>query len=258
MEISLYISDEGKRIPLNTFLFNVNKLHKLLQEVESVISPNKQPILTWEISKLSASSAELALVGTHKGDLPYSGEDVIREVVDGLQTLTQTSTRPRYYSDKALQTAKELVPGIKAARVSVRTGDKVVDLNAHIIANVDSLLKPTSEALGTVEGALKTVSTAAKTWYFNIYDIVTGLPVRCNFDEDLLTEAGRAINRRVSVSGLISYGPEGYPKSIRKITELFVFPLDNELPSIEDVLNSNLDLAGGLSFEEFLEKRHND
>jgi hypothetical protein len=256
MEISFYIKDTGARVPVNAFLDGTAKLLKLLYEVETLMSPDHRAVLSWEIVELKAESALISLAAAmYKDPLPYSGSEVANEVARGLALLEKESIRSPYFPNSAIQAAKELVGVAKVAKITISSQSNVIDLTPKLIANANELLGVTLEAFGTVEGILRTVSTATKNWYFNIYDEVTGLPVRCYMEEDLLYQAATAINHRVGISGLIVYTKEGYPKSIRKVTNLYIFPPDENLPTTDDMLRLDLDLSGGLSLDEFMEKQ---
>ncbi len=256
-DIKFYISNKSARVSAEAFILGANKLLKILIEVETALSDKDKAMLDWEIHDLHKSSAAIEFAAISKELLPYSGYDVANKVINGLRLLEKEARRPKYFTDDALAAAKDLafLVGKKTEKVTISSKNNVIDLTLHVAANVNKILEPPTEENGTIEGTLKMLSTA-KNWYFNVYDSVTGVAVSCYFDEELLLKAATSINRRVSVSGLISYNVEGYPKSIRQISEFTILPLDDELPTINDIVKHHFRLGGGLSLNEFMERRH--
>jgi hypothetical protein len=91
------------------------------------------------------------------------------------------------------------------------------------------------KALGSVEGKLLILSKQGGIAVI-IYDSLSDKPVRCVISDELIPIAAQAFgkDKRASVTGMISYGKEGIPQSI-KVEEIKVFPDREELPSAFDV-----------------------
>ncbi len=255
MEISLYLKDQGIRVPFAAFVASARKLLDLLESVE-VVAYQRRPALNWEIYDLKAKSACVELVAVPRDKVTYSGQDVANHLLNGLEML-EKGVRPPGWPDNLLHLASDLASLSKGRRMVVRSPNRTAEVTIRLVANAGKLLESPVQAWGSVEGSLKMISTV-KGIQVNVYDVITGRPVTCFIEDEMIPQAANAINRRVSVSGLVTYTPEGYPKSIRQVTDFIVFPPDDELPSVDDLLSSNLDLAGGLTLEEFLEKRRND
>lgn len=257
-DINFYVSSDDELVSANAFFSGAQKLLRLLSEVEKFFSDKKKDEYEWRICELKKSSASLGLVAVCKEPLSYTGNDVSTKVIEGLRLIETKGERPYYFSDDALNAAKDfaLLTDKKAKRVTLSNNSGVIDINQHIVANVNKIMELSFEELSTIEGYLKMLSTT-KSWYFNVYDSVTGTAVSCYFDEDLLSIAAKAINQRVSVSGIVSYNREGYPKSIRSISEFEILPTDDNLPSINNIINRHLGISGGMSVDEFMEiRRH--
>ncbi len=87
--------------------------------------------------------------------------------------------RPYYFLDNALNAAKDLalLLGKITKRVVIsNNANNDIDISHHIVANVNKILDTIFEEYGSIEGKLK-MPSAAKSWYFNIYDNVTGVRI---------------------------------------------------------------------------------
>jgi|GEM_PF-5878947 len=262
MGITLNVKEEAtdSRVPVTAFVDSANMLLKLLREVETSISEKKEANLKWVISDLKKSSACMELVAVDDEELSYNGHDVSDVVTKGLSLLKNEPRRPTHFSNNAIKYAKELAKKSKGdtKTVFVTSGDISVELTPKVVTNIDALLKESTRELGTIEGILKMVTIAGKP-RFNVYDVITGWPVKCDLNlETHLPIVAKAIGSRVSITGLVLYTADGYPKNIINVMGVSIFPEDNDLPSVEDVLSSGLTITGGLPFKEFMEKMHHD
>jgi hypothetical protein len=257
-KILVRLQELESHITVLAFLKAARQLLYILQEVESSMSNKRRASLTWVVSDLRLGSTTIAVSALPSEGLPYTGEAVVSAVVEGLRLLENSATRPRYFSDDALDAAKELalMVGKEARAVTVSVDSEFAELTARTVYHANELQKTAGEELGTIEGVLKMVTLVDRP-YFNVYDEVTGRPVRCDFDMEELAKIALALGRRVSVSGLIIYGADSYPRRVRQVTDFTVFPPDENLPGIEDILQTGIDLSGGLSFREFMNKIRN-
>jgi hypothetical protein len=189
--------------------------------------------------------------------LPYTDRDITLASVDGLVAISKTGQRPARFSDQAVNFALQLASlvGRPVEIMRLSTDGNSADITSETSKRLSALMDTGSRELSTVEGRLKMVSIARK-WVCNIYDSVTGLPVAVEFDKQLLPTVRAAIGQRVSVSGLVHYAVDGYPKRVVDVSEIDIIPDDIDLPTAADLLKMNLDLTGGLTVEEFMEKRH--
>lgn len=106
-------------------------------------------------------------------------------------------------------------------------------------------------SIGAVEGRLETLSLHQGRRQFRICHHLTGEPVECSLPPELEAAVKSGLGRRVIVSGVIAYGAEGRPLSVRA-ERLRVVPEDEALPSPDDVLGLAPDLTGDKSTEEYI------
>lgn len=259
-EIKLHLEERDSYVAASDFIGAAENLLGLLKEVETTVSDNKRPNLNWVIRGLEIGSASIVLGAIVKKDISYAPEDVINKVVNGLNVLENKKSIPPFFNEEAMRYAKELPAkvGKTIKSLTVTAENVVANLTHHLVANTDAILGTIIiEEHGSIIGTLKMISTVGVP-YYNIYDVITGKAVRCDFDIKSLTDITKAMELGdVSVSGLVSYDINGYPKRIRH-AEIEILPLPDELPTTDEILKEKLNLSGGLSLEEFMEKRHHE
>ncbi len=259
-EVALHMEGTESLVHARAFIDATYKLLRLLGEVEKAISSTKQSRLKWTVGTLNSGSACIGLAPLSTEDLPYTGEEVARTTVEGLDMLERGIAHPPYFSEQALRLTGNLagVVGGYTKNLRVRIDDLTVDLTPNLSRRVDDLLTNVIEELGTIDGTLKMISVAGKQPVYNIYDSITNVPVNCVFELDFLDTITKAFGRRVEISGLITYSALGRPQRIREVREISIFPPDDELPTAKDLLRAGLDLSGGLSFDEFIRETHHE
>jgi hypothetical protein len=256
-EIMLRIREKDSYVAANDFIETASIFLSLLNDVEISISNDKKSNLNWIVKDLRCGSAVIALSAIPKEPVNYSAEDVIGTVISGLQSLETGKNVPQCFTEEAIGKAKYLALkiGKGISDIMISTTDNIVNLTHNVVVNAEAILNAyTIDEYGTITGFMKMITTVGSP-YFGIYDSVTGKRVICDFDNKSLKAVLAGMERgRVSVSGLISYGLEGFPKKI-KHAEIELLPMDDELPSFNEIINLDLDLSGGLSLEEFMEKK---
>jgi len=232
---------EGERVTSDKFRRGVGSFYSLLDEITNEISGKKKAV-NWLVSVKQGSIELIA-----EGEPVNIEEDVVINVINkldkGLESLEETTYRPNYRPEYFTDNALELVENLAVLpdrtdelnKISIRVNGKHHNITPHSIANIHSILGTRGKAIGSVEGKLLTLSKRAGITVI-VYDSLSDKPVRCVISDDLIPIAVEAFekDKRVSVIGMISYGKEGIPQSI-KVEEIKVFPDKEELPSAFDV-----------------------
>lgn len=259
-EIMLHIKEKDSFVAADDFVEVAGNLLHLLREIEFNVSNSRQSNLNWVIRDLKSGSASIVLEGIPKNSVNYTVSDITLRMIQGLRMLEEGKAIPPFFSDEAIRYARGIASKVGKTLDSliISTSNNIVSITKKLVSNVDALLDTfTVEESGTIVGTLKMITTVGVP-YFNVYDSVTGKAVRCDFDlESLKTVLGAMERGRVSVSGLIYYDSEGYPKRIKNPV-IEPLPLECELPTLEEIIALDLDLSGGLSLQEFMEKRHHE
>jgi hypothetical protein len=163
---------------------------------------------------------------------------IARTVTSGIRTLERSARRPKHFSDLALLKLRDLAlladPETPKVKVGNGTGAGLA-LSSRLVAHVEAVLAPELTSIGTVEGRLEGLITHGKS-RFLIFDPLTGRQVICYFGGRIEWEAVlRAFGKRVAATGFIHSRRSGEKVSIQ-VSRLHVFPPDEELPSVREML----------------------
>lgn len=233
----LELAFDVDELPLRAFVAAGERLSGLLREVASAYMGVEQEPARWLVH-VESGSVLLPLRGEPTSDeiAPSRVRELAPIVAEGLAILESLPVRPPYFTDRALEHARELAKlASDDLPVSVRNGQARASLSAQLVANVDKVLGPDDLSYGTVEGALDALNVHGQVKRFHVYDAVSGLRVECRFTAKVTLEDLRpAIGRRVAVRGVIRTRPDGRPVSI-DAEELHIFPVEDELPSADAV-----------------------
>ncbi len=225
------------RVSPSEFLRGVRDFFDLIRSVSQAVTGEEGGI-DWNISVKGGSNLIVAQ-GTPSGSSTI--ETVIRTVTaigEGVTALESgTEERPRYFSDKALEKAKDIASlgenskGIE--RVEIRANGTRQTISARSIVSVKEALGKEYTALGSVEGRLQTV-TSRQGFKIVVYDSLNDKRVDCHIaDEELRAKALSAFGKRVAVHGVVKYR-RGRPISIRA-TRIRIFRPREELPKPADM-----------------------
>lgn len=157
-------------------------------------------------------------------------------VAAGIEQIKRGGDRPPFFSDQALRLTSDLAKFQRSLPIRIAHGLIAADLGPDVVASAERMLiEEAVSEWGTVEGRLEAL-TVHRRRTFVIWDVLTNDRVECDFGYRIAVEdIGRATEKRVAVSGEITYDADGRVKSVRA-DEMFVFPDEADLPSADDVL----------------------
>lgn len=214
---------------------------RLIREVTAdALGPDA---VTWVVDSVSSGSPIVYALrprAKHEGIAAEAVAVAVPAISQGIRSLDRHSIRPPYFTDEALERARDLArelgKDVRAVRFYVDDGEPPATITPRLAANAEAVLHEESyESLGTVEGRLETLSIHDKQ-YFNVYDDLSGNKVECLFADSGIqpSEVGAAIGSRVAVFGLLTSRESGRVVRIR-VRELEVFPTPEHLPSADDI-----------------------
>jgi hypothetical protein len=180
-----------------------------------------------------------------------------RAVLAGLHAL-ERGERPQAFPDEAMDLAKRLADlkdrgGIERLSLAEALDEGIaVAITRSTAAAVDEIIGARYESLGSVEGRLEVVSSHGGRLRCNVYEHVSGKPVRCDFADTLKGVVLAAFDQRVRAHGLIKRDAAGRPRHIQLESLEVLPPAPKESVSIAGLAP---DFTGGLDSAEWLEKR---
>lgn len=163
---------------------------------------------------------------------------IAKTLTSGIRALEQRASRPKHFSDSALISLRDLArltsPETPSVRVSNGDGSGIT-LSSRLVTNVEAVLAPELESIGTVEGRLEGLIIHGKS-RFLIFDPITSRQVVCFIGGRVEWQQVRdALGKRVAATGRIQSRRSGEKVSIAA-TRFEVLLEDSELPSAADVL----------------------
>lgn len=193
----------------------------------------------WVIDELHTGSAG----GTFRAEVATkkaSEERVlagIQAAGAGVEQLNRGAARPRYFNDRALHAARrlsELVRHADPVRSWIRFESVSITPTAHIEANVDEIVEPRDESIGSIEGELLGVRKVRHGYTIYVKDRLSGHDVLCKISASLIPRAVQAFEKRVIVRGIVRAMADGTPKQI-DVRDIEEMRGDTDLPSISQV-----------------------
>ncbi|GEM_PF-4506431 len=127
------------------FLATANNLLLLISEIDAAFSEQFLHTVDWSIKLLSyQKSAELVLEAIAREGIPDNKTAIIKTVIEGLSSLNKNDIRPRYFSDRALSSACNLVSvlGERIARIEIFSDSTNVTCTVSIATNVRKIMQP--------------------------------------------------------------------------------------------------------------------
>jgi hypothetical protein len=258
LTIGLRVVETGDYLLAPDFLATANQLLRLLTEVDIALSEYSRTTVDWAIQRLERSSpAELVLEPVVKGDDVDNRLDVIETALSGLASLSESDSRPRYFSDTALTSARGLVAslGERIQTVEVFSNGTRIECNESIAANVREILRPGREMMGSIDGYLQRMDSHAG-FKFALWEPTMGTRIEGDLHPDaspeLKGEIVRSYEGRVRIEGILRTNRKGEVRNVRALSLLRLresarFQSAQEISGIYDI-------TGGLEAEEYIRR----
>lgn len=234
----LILEIDGPQVTASKFRRGINAFLDIIDEVVKEMSGSKRTI-RWIIS-VNPGSLQVALKAQSVSRrLPPSQiPNVLQTIQRGLRTIEKGAKKPPHFNDTALMKARELASiangkGAQVDSIKVRRSEQVERVTTKTLAHVDTVFGTASTAWGSVEGRLSIISERGGL-NITVYDDVSEKYIRCHVPEKILAEVLAAYRKRVSVSGVIRYYPNGDIKDIT-VEDFEPFPAPETLPDFEDL-----------------------
>ncbi len=244
-------SEQAKRtnltVEIDADVLTLGRFQQLAQSVAALIREVGEGVersagVRWVISDVHHSNLALELTPQRtRDDVPPDLPDRIADAIaSGMAVIEERAERPPYFSDKALERAKDLAnPGdeVRAVRIRRRRNgkaDKRITLTKRLAANVDEIIGPQMQEYGSIEGRLEGLMTHGKRRFF-IWESLTNRQVECQFADRIpLQDILAAYERRVAARGIVHRRRTGEKLSV-EVEEFRVFRSEEDLPSVERI-----------------------
>jgi hypothetical protein len=262
-EFIIRITAKSEHLPVNSFLALLTGTVETLHGISNAISEakDKDDDFSLRISRIAISSpGEIALLLDERANTEH-GERVFREHIDSCRLISKKRRMPEYFDEEVLSSFQEsmrpLSDGIAEVEFSYKR--KRVAPSRGIVENIRYIIHQEEKisyfTWTSLEGKLLViVSGEGKQPSFKIKDPLLPRPVKCAFDQQMVSAVLNAFEKRVSVFGKTKYNRHDIPVSIQ-VEKFEVFPDESSLPSYDDL--PAYDVTDGVDIHDFLERARN-
>ena len=247
------LHDEDGRVRLSAFVNELQTLNSLLAKIDRRVSGGK-PANQFRVVGLSYDSpATCDIEVVRAPQRPDTRSAVVSDINNALEQLGRGEV-PHFLGRAILEDIKNLAKpvGEKISGVSLRANGIAFDLTEKLTKLIEHDLAGVDTCEGTIEGTLEQINLHDNANVFRIYPNIGPNVVLCRFGSELRDLAISAIGSTVAVSGLLIY-KTGEPFAYEiLVSEIDIYPSEDELPTIEDLRGIAPDATGDMASEDFV------
>jgi len=255
-KIRLRIEGRLGTISLRTLALGIQSQLRILNDLDSAISPQHRPTLEWVLTGLEAGSAAVEAESISKQGAIDVGPQVVGLFARGLGQIEGEGTTPPYFLESTIKSAHKLLALIGkdgAMGLEVYTPQfGAVSLSLKGLERVKNLLPTRYTSIGSVEGRVEMISIHGSP-RFIVYLSLTNKGVTCKVADEQIQEVKDMLGMRVNVQGAMNYNSMGEPVSV-KAEDMRRLREDRDLPCAKDLTGSDPELTGSLTTSEYLEE----
>lgn len=144
--------------------------------------------------------------------------------------------------------------GATLSAVSLQLNGATYPITSEIATKIEAHLAEYDECDGAVEGMLEKINVHDDANVFTIYPDAGAKNITCHFPNDLLDKAISGVKKKVSIFGLMRYRKIAPFPHHFDVSDLTIFPDENELATFEDLLGIAPDATGNMSSEDFVKE----
>ncbi len=252
--LRLRILGELGAVHVRTLLSVVQNSFEILRELDAVLSGLPKGSVEWVVTDLRTGSLDVEIESRAKQGQPNLGAAVVEAFVAGFEHIIKDGRLPSAWSLNTARRGRDLVRSVRqdgANGLVITDLKRTVELTGDAYPSLAQMVKPNRTSIGSVEGALETVSIHGRP-RFVVYHARTGKAVQCRFaDRETLETAKAVMGRRVNVQGRLTSNVKSEPLSLW-VKRLRVLREDSELPDIQDLSGSDPDFTGGMPAEQYV------
>lgn len=214
--LTVAIVPEGERVSLAALEQAVQDIRRLVQHVDRAVTRDHSPRRrTWYVERLSSSSPTMLLEPEVIAAVVGPTSDI---VVDGVRFITEPGREgpPEYFSEQELEDLLRIQKTFRrgVSRLDLSSEERqTASITPATTESVKQILGQEVKALGSLEGVMEAIDVHVRP-RFTIWERLSGQAVRCYFDPAETERVKGLLRARVRVSGLISYFPDGRPRSV--------------------------------------------
>jgi len=249
--------EDDKHVLLPAFVDKLDSLKKMLNQYDAALSGKQTS--NFRVVNLSHSSPATIVLQA----VPQEEGMIVSETVSGLIDTVKKITSgevPDNIDYSLLSKFKDFGKGLgtSISYLSLAAGENVAYIGKEFNDQIDIALSEEEVCHGSVEGLLEAINIHDEKNTFNIYPLVGASRVLCHFPSHLHDDAINAVDRKISVTGLLTYRRgEAFPSSV-EVSSIEIYPVEDDLPAFDDLFGIAPNATGHLSSEDFIRDLRNN
>jgi hypothetical protein len=253
---------EGGDLTLSNFIEHLNNVRALLAEADRIVAGEQQATV-FRVTNLSHNSpSAIELTGFPRVPGKDFADQVVEYVAQSLDNLIRKKQFPKNATQKFVRDIKKFVGGagkrVDGLKVFSPALDAPIVITEEITKELDATVLRQVRSFGSVKGMMQAYNSHAKTKFFNLYPPIPGVEVKCVFSKDLLAKAADAVEKNVTVTGMLIYTVGNvFPDEVQ-VNDIEVHRPNDELPRLESFGGVASDATGEKSTQDFIKQLRNE
>jgi hypothetical protein len=247
------LDKEGGDTQLDTFIKQLSHIDSALKKIEKDLSNGKNTT-HFRVVDLTHSSPAKIVLGAYTNPNQADFRDAILiKMASGLAMLKKGET-PSDLGMDVLEDLKKISDkiGKTVKSTTINICNKAFDFSGKVAETLAISLSSIESCFTSYEGQLEQINIHNKTNVFYIYPPSGPPKIKCSFNANLYDRAVDAIGRKVLVEGVAKYRAlTNFPFEI-DVNDIEVYPIDDELPTFEDLRGIAPNATGDKLSEEYI------
>ncbi len=252
--LNFTIAGKSANVGARWFADSLEDVLIVLNEIDVQLSAVEDGTVIWEIGEASTNSPlTITLVARPVVAANYGGM-VVAAFFEGLESLDSDGEPAPCFTPRAINRLHDLNNHLESGALSITfaTAANRFSPSRRFFDNVAMVAgKPAGSAeasgsvyyeIGELEGKVETL-VGHNGNYFNLYDVLSGERIHCDFSVELQEQVRAAWQKRVIVGGRIQFTPDGKPRSMC-VASIALKPPIETLPQFKDF---GIDITGGIA-----------
>lgn len=229
--LAFAFNPRSEAAPAHLFVKSLGAILAVIDAVDYSLYQAKQRD-NWYIEKLESSSPTVRLYPKR------NGFDVVAVIGDGLRMLNESAFEPpSHFTEEALLRIQKMRPMLKEksllSSIDVAVdSEHVTQITKRTVENAKQILRVGYSNLGSIQGRLEAINIH-RSPLGTVWDRVSGAPVRFSFARHDIDEVKSLVDKRVRISGNVSYFANGTPRAIADVISIENATYDDRLPTAE-------------------------
>lgn len=248
--------DNGDRLRLDDFAEELSHIHKILVQMDRLVSRKRQPTMFFQITSLKYSSpATIEVAAIPKKPSIDHTQDVGMRFVKSISDI-QGGVIPRDFDESLVSDFRKLGSSInrEVADIDVMFEGEHVNISRHLDELIGNVLGGDYFAEGSLTGMLEQINIHGNKNEFRVYPVAGPISIKCKFTDDVKKDAVKALGKNITIHGRLGYRPRANFPHCADIHLIEIHPDDKRLPSFADLQGIAPEATGGLSSEDFVRR----